>query len=622
MDNLADTLQAIGYHAALARPLLPTYSLLIFSAIIPIYTGSHASLKRPSSAAKPPKRRKSWDSEDEDDEAEAIPTMEGLSPLDAIFLPLVAGSSLAGLYLLIRWLEDPALLSKLLNWYFSLFGVVALAKLGANTMDLLHDLAFPKIYHLRGQTWEARPRDRKVVSVSGSHKERTSPWPGFLSILPLPRFFNQAVWNFRDLATRKLHVRAHLRSIMHANFKIGLYGIVSALLAVAIQLYANLIYTSWYINNLSAFAFVYSTLQILSPTTSWTATLILGALFAYDIYFVFYTPLMVEVATKLDIPAKMLFPRPEGMSMLGLGDLVVPGIVVGFALRFDLWLFYFRKQKPKAQSAQNGHIIKSSSKSDPDGEPKAVDASKGTDVVKPQYYPATGLWGTRFWTASSQMLGTASTRGAIFPKPYFYATMAGYIIGLLCTLLTMQIFGRAQPALLYLVPGVLGALWGTAALRREVGILWRYSEEGEKGGQVRREESCENDDQDAEEKSAQTSWWKYLLGEAPAQKNGDKEKGNVNNSPNCDKGSATSPDKRLETEASNSSKLQQRQTDHIIYFSVSYISSSTSLERETIHKADGPETRDQATMTDTTPDVSAERYETELRNNDRGNECT
>ena len=96
MDQLADILQSVGYHAAICQPLLPMYLHLILSATFPIYTGAHASLTRPSSAAKPSKKKK-WRSEDDEDDEEVEHKMEGLSPMDAIMLPIL------GMYIWYYW---------------------------------------------------------------------------------------------------------------------------------------------------------------------------------------------------------------------------------------------------------------------------------------------------------------------------------------------------------------------------------------------------------------------------------------------------------------------------------------------------------------------------------------
>lgn len=50
---------------------------------------------------------------------------------------------------------------------------------------------------------------------------------------------------------------------------------------------------------------------------------------------------MVKVATSLDVPIKLLWPKSmamaseRGYTMLGLGDVVIPGTFVALALRYD-----------------------------------------------------------------------------------------------------------------------------------------------------------------------------------------------------------------------------------------------------------------------------------------------
>ena len=66
---------------------------------------------------------------------------------------------------------------------------------------------------------------------------------------------------------------------------------------------------------------------------------------------------MVEVATKFDIPAKLLMPRistdfpTASCSMLGLGDIVVPGVYIGFLIKFG------RLITPKTQVYRNASLI-------------------------------------------------------------------------------------------------------------------------------------------------------------------------------------------------------------------------------------------------------------------------
>lgn len=69
-------------------------------------------------------------------------------------------------------------------------------------------------------------------------------------------------------------------------------------------------------------------------------TILLSLLFFYDIFWVFLSPyftskgesVMVEVATALEVPVKLVMPNfmasARSCSMLGLGDIVVPGIYI------------------------------------------------------------------------------------------------------------------------------------------------------------------------------------------------------------------------------------------------------------------------------------------------------
>ena len=509
--------------------------------------------------------------------------METLGPADAIFLPLFAGLALGALYLLIKWLEDPAILSVILNVYFSLFGVVATAKLAADAMGVLLDFVFPDSFRLGRTVWTVLPRQRCVELLpDGQRQERVpySPLPGLLGLLPLPWLMREGLWRLRELPRRKAHVRVYVHNILTATIKIGPLAVLSAIFAVCMALFTNFISTPWYLNNLSAFAFVYSALQVMTPSTAWTATLILGGLFVYDIYFVFYTPLMVTVATKLDIPAKMLFPRPEGMSMLGLGDLAVPGMVIGFALRFDLWNFYYKQQISRLKREENGELNRLTIKAASIRRSEELEM-ENPDIIKPQYHKATGRWGTRFWTASlGKMPQQDLLLGRQFPKPYFYATIAGYVLGMLCTLLIMQVYGHAQPALLYLVPGVLGGLWGTALAKGEVGILWQFYDEANHEDQDKKAKAPNKADKD-EPKEKERGWWRSvfhdLFVEARSKaKESNKQTRGVNGAPKKQAASTLMSEKGTSLRPLKKPAPGAWHANQLFHFSISFPFSSSS----------------------------------------------
>ena len=173
-------------------------------------------------------------------------------------------------------------------------------------------------------------------------------------------------------------------------------------------------------NNLVAASLAVGGLELVSVGAFRNAAIMLGGLFFYDVWWVFGTDVMVTVAKGVDGPIKLLFPRPPGggdggpaFSMLGLGDVVVPGLFLALLLRFDA----ARAAAPR-------------------------DAALGD-----------------------------------FPAPYFAAGVASYAAGLGATLAVMYAFDAAQPALLYLVPATLAAALATAALRGELRALVAFSEE-------------------------------------------------------------------------------------------------------------------------------------------------
>ena len=510
MDQLAYFLQAVGYRSVVGYPYLPVYLHLLVSALFPIYAGAHASLSRPSSAAKPSEGTKRRDDPDDDSE-EREQRMEGLGPMDALFLPLFAGFLLASLYFIIKWLEDPALLNKILNWYFAIFGVWSLARTFRDGMGIFTSIVFPDIYDMDGNIWEIDAKRRKSKTTSSPSVERNSPVPKPTAAPELPPKVTDAMWVLRELPSRQLDVCVYIHRIVQAQFKIGPQGITSLFLAIAALLYFNLIGKPWWLTNLLGFSLAYSTLQIMSPTTSWTGTLILGALFVYDIYFVFFTPLMVTVATQLDIPAKLVFPRPrrptedpaeKALFMLGLGDIILPGMMIGFALRFDLYLFYLRKQTRRT--------IKNSESIDDAAKYTASNEADDSEVVKATWFPATSGWGERLWTRKAGILRSKRFKGIVFPKTYFHASIIGYLLAMICTLAVMDIYGQAQPALLYLVPSVLGSLWGTALVKGDIKALWAFDESEDDQGDIL---SSETDKQDSvwEKDSWMDVDWKSLF---------------------------------------------------------------------------------------------------------------
>ncbi len=306
--------------------------------------------------------------DDDDEEEEERPQYETLTSKDAMQFPLLGSASLFGLYCAFKYF-DKETVNLIISVYFCLVGVAALAA----TLGPALESVGPKFL-----SKEIRMKHFLPESIGGK-----SPW----------------IFNVSDI--------------------FGLMGGVAFNVAYFQSKH-------WTMNNVLGICFCLQGIERFSLGTYKIGAILLVGLFFYDIFWVFGTEVMVTVAKSLDGPIKILFPRsltPDAttgkleMSLLGLGDIVIPGFFLALLLRFD------------AHNAKVGYF------------PTNVHAS--------------------------------------FPKPYFHSALVGYVLGLATTLYVMIVFQAAQPALLYLVPACLGSSLLCATVRGEMKELFEYSEEEE-----------------------------------------------------------------------------------------------------------------------------------------------
>jgi minor histocompatibility antigen H13 len=490
-------------------PFMPMYMHLIASALLPIVCGSFASLSRPSSAAKPTKKSSTKTAlDDEDDEDEEIQKMEGLTPSDAIVFPLTAGAVLAGLYYLIQR-YGAVVINLILGWYFALVGVYSVSLFINDALAIAWDFILPDFYSDQGKLWRVRTTERRVEKLDDPKVIRLSPLPGMLGRLLLPKILQDFLWRQREALKTKYLVKCNAKKIIDFEATLTRHNVFSAILGAVVVVAANTVIQAWYLTNLQGFAVSYGALQLMSPTSFSTGSLILSALFFYDIWAVFATPLMVTVAENLDVPIKLVFPRPDdalSFSMLGLGDIVIPGIMIAMALRFDLYMFYLKKQKPATESKDAAHDEK-------------VDQQS---LGKAPYVPVTGHWGTRLHTRGVSPEAIPQRYKSTFPKTYFTASLFGYVIGMINTLVAMNISNHPQPALLYLVPCVLTSLWATSFARGEFKMMTEFSEgiDLELDDALKQSESKAASETKSESGQSQ-DWWSWLTGKTPQTKSGE-----------------------------------------------------------------------------------------------------
>jgi minor histocompatibility antigen H13 len=313
-----------------------------------------------------------------DKKKEGIETMQ---QKDAWLFPVIGSGVLLGLYLLFKFFNDKYL-NVLLHIYFTLLGSFSI-----------------------GQLIEEKINKKEPFSTYEKQDLFTIP--------KIPYF------NPEGTKITKLNI---------VTFAFGLI--------------IGLIYflkRNWILNNLLGMAFSIFGIENLMLGEYKVGLILLTLLFFYDIFWVFYTPVMVSVAKNIEGPVKLMFPKlqdaidqikrekpdeyagkaydPREFNMIGLGDIVIPGVYVALMLRFDIYLF-----KKAKKDISNFEISFKNMK-------------------------------------------------------YFFITFTFYNLGIIITLCSMYFFNHAQPALLYLVPCTLLSSTLTSFQTKEFNELWKFNEE-------------------------------------------------------------------------------------------------------------------------------------------------
>ncbi|WWC68505.1 uncharacterized protein I206_102434 [Kwoniella pini CBS 10737] len=346
--------------------LIGSYISLGVQALIPIILGSFKSLKTPDATIKKRKLARKSQLLDDEDEEEEEAIEETLTWADSLLFPVFGSIALLGLFFLIKYVGKEWI-NTVLGVYFTGAGMFA-----------VHS-TFSSI-----SNWTLRAMGKKPT-------------------------------------TYHIRISAGIRQVFHHPTTL------SSLILIPISIILPLLYIPlgrpYILSNILALSLSTATLALLKLDSFLTAFVLLGVLLVYDIFWVFATPVMVTVAKSIDAPIKILSPKssilngtPNDFTMLGLGDIVIPGLVIALCLRFDLSRY---------------------SKFNPDQE---------------------------------------ITNKSKFSKPYFITAIISYIIGLTITIIVMHTFKAAQPALLYLSPAcTLGPLL-IASIRGELRDLWQWSD--------------------------------------------------------------------------------------------------------------------------------------------------
>ncbi|KAK7045582.1 hypothetical protein VNI00_007414 [Paramarasmius palmivorus] len=299
-----------GLLASADWDVLSSYAGLLSLACFSIYCGSYGSI----SERKKSDKKKDDDADDEDDEKEEEPD-EVVTMEDAWLFPVIGSVVLFGLFLVIKYFGKEWI-NWLLGWYFSLAGVGSVFR---------SSIALAKVI-VGNERWKAFEKIQLSI-VKGKSKKGADMW--------------------------RVSECSPLLSISWRTPSTLLFLV--SIIPSALYRFSSETRRSVLLTDILALSFSHNAMSLLKLDSFKTGCVLLSGLFLYDIYWVFGTRVMVEVATTLDVPIKLLWPKSvnlfsdgRGYTMLGLGDVVIPGVFVALALRYDYhrspkstpWFFY------------------------------------------------------------------------------------------------------------------------------------------------------------------------------------------------------------------------------------------------------------------------------------------
>jgi len=141
------------------------------------------------------------------------------------------------------------------------------------------------------------------------------------------------------------HFKFSKGNFVYFECKFDLLHVVAFVLSAAFGVW-YILKKHWVANNIFGLAFSINGVEMISLGSVKNGCILLGGLFFYDIFWVFGTDVMVLVAKSLNAPIKVIFPMDflenglgaKNFAMLGLGDIVLPGVFIALLLRYDVSL--------------------------------------------------------------------------------------------------------------------------------------------------------------------------------------------------------------------------------------------------------------------------------------------
>lgn len=227
----------------------------------------------------------------------------------------------------------------------------------------------------------------------------------------------------REFYARELAKPKDVKSIRQiANIYANNTLVVSLLLSMGMTACYYFVPNDWLVTNVISMNFAIWSVSQLKLKNLKSGVFILFALFLYDIYFVFGTKVMVTVAQNLDLPVKLSLPTKFNVaqskfefSMLGLGDIVLPGSFISLCYKYDIWKWHYDNNDIEF------HLLN--------------------------------------WS---------------YVGKYFLTSLLSYVLALCSCMFAHATYNTAQPALLYIVPFMLISIILLAWVRGDLPQFWNF----------------------------------------------------------------------------------------------------------------------------------------------------
>ncbi|XP_076292062.1 signal peptide peptidase isoform X2 [Lasioglossum baleicum] len=249
------------------------YGSLIIMAVLPIFFGSYRAVKHHM---------------EQQGRYEEKGVPETMTSTDAVLFPFICSISLFGLYVMYKICPENYINLVFIS-YFLFLGILALCHLTSPLISSLVPAAIPKTqYHIMFTRGEG---DKAEYII---------------------------------------------------DYKFNLHDCVCLVCCSLVGAW-YVLEKHWIANNLFGIAFAINGVEQLHLNNVITGCILLFGLLLYDAFWVFGTDVMVTVAKSFEVPIKLVFPQDilekgltaNNFAMLGLGDIVLPGIFIALLLRFD-----------------------------------------------------------------------------------------------------------------------------------------------------------------------------------------------------------------------------------------------------------------------------------------------